>query len=79
MHYLGTMDLKQCRMARAALGWSLDRLADASGVARRSIAKFETGGTVRPETLDALAAAFIKAGVTFIDDGERVGVSIRRE
>lgn len=64
-------------MARAALRWSLDDLADKSGVGRRTIAKFEGGGSVVPETLDRLAASFIAAGVAFTDDGGRVGVSIR--
>ena len=31
------MNIVQCRMARAALGWSLDDLAAASGVSRRTI------------------------------------------
>ena len=78
MHYQGTMIIAQCRMARAALRWSLDDLATESGVGRRTIAKFEAGGSVVPETLDRLAAAFIGAGVAFIDEGGRVGVSVRR-
>ena len=78
MHYPGTMIIAQCRMARAALRWSLDDLARVSGVGRRTIAKFEAGGSVVPETIDRLAATFIREGVAFLDEGGRVGVSIRQ-
>jgi len=78
MHYPGTMEVTQCRMARAALGWSLDDLARESGVGRRTIAKFEGGGSVVPETVDRIAAAFVSAGVAFINETGRVGVTTRR-
>lgn len=65
-------------MARAALGWTLDDLAKASGVARRTIAKFETGGNVLPEKLETLRAAFVGEGVEFINGGRRAGVAYQR-
>lgn len=61
----------QCRMARAALGWSLDALADASGVNRWTILRFEQGESVaRPKNRVALRVVFERAGVRFIDEGE---------
>ena len=73
------MNVTQCRMARAALDWTLDNLADASGVARRTIAKFEKGGNVLPEKMEALRAAFVAAGIAFTNGGTRAGVTYLRK
>jgi transcriptional regulator with XRE-family HTH domain len=72
------MNVTQCRMARAALSWSLDRLAEASGVGRRTVAKFETGGSILPEKVEALRAAFVREGIEFVNGGKRAGVSYLR-
>lgn len=73
------MDVKQCRMARAALGWSLDDLAVASGVGRRTIAKFESGGSVLPDNIKKLRDAFEARRVRFIDSGPfKGGVTLVR-
>ena len=64
----------QCRMARAALGWSLDDLATAAGVERKTILRFEQGATdMRPATRGAARSAMEQAGVVFIDQGEHAG------
>jgi transcriptional regulator with XRE-family HTH domain len=64
----------QCRMARSALGWSLDALADASGVNRRTILRFEQGeATTRSKTISAIRRALEAAGVRLIDEGEFAG------
>lgn len=60
-------------MARTALGWSLDDLAAASGVSRRTIARFEAGETVQPARVKALRQAFEAEGVLFIDSGHLAG------
>lgn len=73
------MNIGQCRMARAALRWSLDDLAEASGVGRRTIAKFETGGSVTPELVEQLRAAFVAKGIVFTNGGKRCGVSYLRQ
>jgi transcriptional regulator with XRE-family HTH domain len=56
-------------MARAALGWSLDDLAAASGVSRRTLARFEAGETVLPGRVKALRHALEAEGILFIDSG----------
>lgn len=65
-------------MARAALGWTLDDLAEASSVGRRTIAKFEGGGTVVPETVEKLRAIFVANGIAFTNGGQRAGVTYLR-
>lgn len=57
-------------MARAALGWTLDALAAASGINRKTILRFERQEvSARSATLHALRQAFEAAGVRFADDG----------
>ena len=72
------MTPEQVRMARASLNWSLERLAEASGVHRNTISNFEgskfAGDT---QTLAAIKAALETAGVIF-DDGKIAGVRLRR-
>ena len=67
------MNVTQCRMARAGLGWSLDDLAHASGVGRRTIVKFESDETVSDETVAKLRATFEREGVVFVPHGLYVG------
>jgi transcriptional regulator with XRE-family HTH domain len=67
------LKIVQCRMARAALGWSLDDLAAASGVSRRTLARFEAGETVLPARIKALRHALEAKGVLFIDSGRMAG------
>ena len=67
------MNVVQCRMARTALDWSLQDLADASGVSRRTIARFEAGESVLPARVQALRHAFEAKGVLFVDTGNLAG------
>jgi transcriptional regulator with XRE-family HTH domain len=61
-------------MARAALGWTLDELAAATGVSRRAILRYEQGeSAMRLRNQQALRAAFEGAGVVFIDEGPHAG------
>jgi transcriptional regulator with XRE-family HTH domain len=58
-------------MARAALGWSLDALAAASGVNRWTILRFERGESVaRSGNRAALRRTFEDAGIRFVPEGE---------
>ncbi len=57
-------------MARAALGWSLDELAAASGVNRKTILRFEREeAATRSSSLQAMLGAFEAAGVRFAEEG----------
>lgn len=71
---------EQCRAARGLLDWSRKELADASGVAERTIVNFETG-VRRPmdRTLRDLVEALEKAGVELIaKNGGGPGVRLRQ-
>jgi transcriptional regulator with XRE-family HTH domain len=69
----------QLRAGRALIGWSQDQLADASKVAKATIANFEAGKRQPyPRTLDDLRAALEAAGVEFIErNGGGPGVRLR--
>ncbi len=68
----------QVRMARAAVNWSLDQLAQAAGVHRNTIHNFETGRySGSPEKLRAVRQALQAAGVEFIGEAESAGVRLR--
>jgi transcriptional regulator with XRE-family HTH domain len=61
----------QIRAARALIGWKQTDLADASGVSEISVKNIERGTTdARSSTLAAIQAAFLKAGVVFLDPGD---------
>jgi transcriptional regulator with XRE-family HTH domain len=72
------MNVEQCRMARAALGWTLDDLAHASGVSRRTVARFEGGETVLGARVQRLRSAFEGHGILFIDTGAMAGGVVPR-
>lgn len=71
------MNVAQCRMARAGLGWSLDDLAARSGVGRRTLAKYEAGGNVLPAMVEALRRALIDAGAVLVEQAGMVGVLVK--
>jgi transcriptional regulator with XRE-family HTH domain len=65
-------------MARAGLGWSIAQLAKVSGIAPRTVAKFENGGNVLPEMVERLRACLAAQGVEFINGGKSLGVRVPR-
>jgi transcriptional regulator with XRE-family HTH domain len=68
----------QCRAARALVDITQDRLAELSGVSKRTIAHFEAGQrTPIPANLSMLQQALEGAGVEFTNGGEP-GVKLRR-
>lgn len=72
-----TISPHQCRAARALLDWSQSTIAEVAGVARATIAEFETEKRMPiGNNLAAIREAFEHYGVTFID-GEAVGAVIR--
>jgi transcriptional regulator with XRE-family HTH domain len=60
-------------MARAALSWSRDNLAAASGVSWRTITRFEAGESVLPAQIQKMRHALEGIGILFIDSGHLVG------
>jgi len=67
----------QCRMARAALRIGVLELAAMAKVATGTITRLEAGEELKPRTLDAIRAAFEKAGVEFTN-GDAPGVRLRK-
>jgi DNA-binding XRE family transcriptional regulator len=60
----------QCKMARAALGWSTKDLGKRAHVAGNTVVRFENGRhDANPATIFAIRSAFEAAGVLFQDDG----------
>ncbi|WP_354256389.1 helix-turn-helix domain-containing protein [Bradyrhizobium sp. F1.13.3] len=69
----------QCRMARAALGWSVRELASEAKVAIDTVARFERGDELKERTIEALRSALEMGGVEFIDEnGGGAGVRLRK-
>lgn len=69
-----------CRAARALLGWSQDDLAQASGVAKKTIADFERRArSPYDRTLRDMQIALEAAGIIFIpENGDGMGVRFRK-
>lgn len=63
-------------MARAALGWRAQDLADASGVGPATIARFELGRDIAEENRAKLRDALQQAGAQFSRRSGRVGVTV---
>jgi transcriptional regulator with XRE-family HTH domain len=62
----GMLTASQCRMARAALRWTVPDLAARARVNRNTINSFELGRTApNPATLTVIRQAFEAAGVVF--------------
>jgi transcriptional regulator with XRE-family HTH domain len=71
-------------MARAALGWSTDKLAAEAKVGRATVHRFEQGGDARQSSLDAIRLALEVAGIEFIPAGQQSagggpGVRLRQD
>jgi transcriptional regulator with XRE-family HTH domain len=65
-------------MARIGLRWTQDRLAEKSGVNRRSILRYEAGGNIEGESVEALRRALLEGGATFADRAGQTSVSVPR-
>ena len=70
----------QCRMGRAALGWSTQELAEKAGVGGNTVNRFEVGQDARMSSVEKMQEALEAAGVIFIaENGEGPGVRMRKE
>ena len=75
--YCYHMTPEQCRMARAALKWSIDDLREAAGVGRMTVVRFEGGQSVNSESVQAMRTTLEKRRVQFVDDGDLAGAVVR--
>ena len=65
---------EQCRAARALLGWTQAKLAERTGLARKTIADFELNlRSFHSRTLRDITSAFEQAGIEFTWDDEAGG------
>lgn len=62
-----------CRAGRALLGWGLDDLAAASGIAAGTLSRFENGRPIRAGTARKLIASFANSGVEIVREEDRTG------
>lgn len=69
----------QCRGARALLEWTQDRLSEAAGVAKKTLADFEAGKrTPYDRTLADIRRALEAGGIEFIpENGGGAGIRFR--
>lgn len=63
-------------MARVAIGWRAADLAEAAGVHRVTVARYESGGTVDAQSLAAMQKALEAEGAQFSRRSGRVGVTV---
>jgi transcriptional regulator with XRE-family HTH domain len=70
----------QLRMARAAIGWTVRDLADATGLHRNTITNIEIGRYAGdPKTLEIIETVLTKVGILFIDEnGGGPGVRLKK-
>jgi len=67
----GMIEPRQIRAARALLGWKQTDLAAAAKISIVALKNLELGLTdPRSSTINAIQAAFAKAGVIFLEDGD---------
>ena len=75
------VEAAQVRAARALIGWSQSKLADAAVVPVSTINAFETGApdSITNEAVDKIRIALETAGAVFIpkDGGGGIGVRLR--
>ena len=67
----------QVAAARKLLKLTQVELANATGLTKKTIVKFERGGSVRPETMEAIREALLARGIVFTNGGEP-GVKLRK-
>lgn len=74
MHIVG----EQIAAARKLLKMTQVELAAATGLTKQTIIKFERGGHVRPETIEAVRSALLERGIEFTNGG-KPGVNLNRD
>lgn len=64
------LSVGQCRAARALLNWTIGELAEAAAVGVMTVNRFESGTAVSAASMEAIASALTRAGVTLLAAGE---------
>lgn len=67
----------QCRAARGLVDWTIDRLAEESGVLLADLSAFERGGNVDPLTVASIARSLESAGAKFLPESRGRGPGVR--
>ncbi len=67
---------EQVAAARKLLKMTQIELASETGLTEKTIVKFERGGNVRPETIEAIRTVLLDRGIEFTNGGEP-GVKLR--
>jgi transcriptional regulator with XRE-family HTH domain len=68
----------QSRLARTALGWNIDKLAEVAKVSTQTIKRLERGDELRGKTIAKIQGALEEAGIEFLpDNGGGVGIRIK--
>ena len=77
---MSTLTVEQMRMARAALGWSFEMMAEKCGVSSRTLRRIESEGGLKKATnanLRLIRETLQAAGIEFIGEaGEGPGVRL---
>jgi len=75
-----TITPKQCKAARAFLGWSQQDLADKVRVVQKTITDFERAVTTPQRRIaEDIKTIFVEAGIKFENDGERQRTKLLKE
>jgi transcriptional regulator with XRE-family HTH domain len=70
----------QSRAARGLLHWSQARLAQEAGVSTLTVRNYEAGATKPiPATLTVIQQALERAGIEFVDEGGKIGVTLKHD
>ena len=67
---------KHLKMARAGLGWTLADLAKRADVNPNTLSRYEAGRDVLASTVQKVEQELRAAGVSFIDEHDRIGVRV---
>jgi transcriptional regulator with XRE-family HTH domain len=67
---------KHLRMARAGLGWTLADLAKRADVNPNTLSRYEVGKDVLASTVHKVEHVLRAAGVSFIEEHDRIAVSV---
>ena len=71
------IDPVQLRMARAALGWSLQHLSERAKVHLNTVRRCELGYETLTGTMQKIETVFRNEGIVFLDETDDVGPGIR--